>query len=107
MVDKIQLCKDNHKELSYIDVDGYKNISFNQICNWHKWLLDNQKKYFLENFYKVENDRLIGIPLFKDQSLKKPLPLTQEDIKSSLNKILNIIIQRGEKINDCLQFSIQ
>ena len=39
--------------------------SYKQIEEWHKWLIDNQQEYFLEEYYSVENNRLIGIPVFE------------------------------------------
>ena len=72
--------------------------SYKQIEEWHKWLIDNQQEYFLEEYYSVENNRLIGIPVFEGQTLKNPLPKTKKTIESAISRIINIIIRRGEKM---------
>lgn len=99
MVVKIQKHKDCQQDLNFVDVSGHKWMaSYKQIEGWHKWLIDNQQKFFLEEYYSVINDRLIGIPVFEGQTLEKPLPETKETIESAISRIINIIIRRGEKM---------
>lgn len=101
MVDKIQECIDNEDNLEYIEKGYKKIIKLEQLKNWKEWLINNQSVYCLNDFYSVTDDnKIVGTKLFNDQSLKCPLPQKKEDILESLNKIINILSKRAERMND-------
>ncbi|MDY3257410.1 MAG: hypothetical protein SOX14_03670 [Ruminococcus callidus] len=86
MINKIQQDKD------YDDV----------YMNWHRWFVDNREKYCLEPYYYIEKigteNKIVGIPLFKSQSLSSPFPKTPSDINECLEEILKRIKCRAKLI---------
>src|SRR5690625_1237557 len=84
MIDKIQSQIDKNEALNH---EG-QTISIDTLKVWKKWFIKNRKKYFFDEYYKVEDfggvKRIIGLPLFTSQSLKNPIPRTGDEVKQCL-----------------------
>lgn len=103
MADKIRFAIDNQQNLIYTDAYGVRlEASYNQVCQWHEWLIANRKTYCLEEYYVVSEGRIKGISLFKNQSLANPLPKTKEAVEAALDNALRIITERGKKMSRLL-----
>jgi|GEM_PF-1722680 len=102
MIDKIQKCVSDDTGLIYNTSNGESEISKEIIKKWHAWFLENKRKYFLDEFYYVtkegDQDILVGIPLFKGQSLENPMPNNLCEAKECLDNILYIIQNRALKM---------
>lgn len=102
MIDKIQECIDNNAELVYGDKYNEK-VGINELKKWKEWFITNQSVYCLNNFYMVtKENRIKGIQLFNGQSLSKPLPRTRDEIKEYLAKIIKLLENRGEMMNESI-----
>lgn len=101
MIDKIQKCIDKKLNLEYTENDYKKVIELEKLKIWKEWLIENQSVYCLNDFYSVTNDNKIeGTKLFKDQSLNNPLPKNRNDILESLEKIIDLLSKRAERMNN-------
>lgn len=102
MVDKIQECIDTKSNLEYVSDKQNKFIPNSKLNDWHNWLVENREKYCLEPYYyiKKENDetRIIGIPIFKAQSLKNPVPKSKGEVDECINEIIKRIRCRANLI---------
>ena len=102
MVDKIQECIDTKSNLEYVYDKQNKFIPNSKLNDWHNWLVENREKYCLEPYYyiKKENDetRIIGIPIFKAQSLKNPVPKSKGEVDECINEIIKRIRCRANLI---------
>lgn len=100
MVDKIQQCVQDECKFIYYEPEkkGDIVVPFNTIVNWHKWLVDNREKYCLDPYYKIENGKIAGIPLFENQSLENPIPMEADEVKVCLEAIINWINVRADLI---------
>lgn len=104
MVNKIQDQIDKHAIVSYKIGKEEKYIDVETFIKWQKWFIDNRERFFLEDYYYVikednGNERLIGIPLFRRQSLSYPTPLEKEEVKECLDNMIRIIKYRALKMN--------
>ena len=99
MVDKIEKCLEEN--IGILDKTSNKNISVRTLLEWKKFLINNREKFFLEDYYYVqkqnENEKIIGIPLFKTQSIKHPIP-NKEELEECIKEINKRIYNRGLKI---------
>ncbi len=106
MIDKIQECVEYNKEMQYQERNEKETIvDIETIKNWKKWFINNREKYCLQPYYyveqkEVEEPRIVGIPFFKKQSLKYPLPKEMEEVKECLTEILNRIKCRATLIEE-------
>lgn len=106
MIDYIQGQMDliiQKNESDEVVVNEKFNIKVSDIKNWHKWFIDNRKKYFLEEYYYIKNENnnviIKGIPLFKGQSLENPLPYDDESkLNECFGNILRITRYRALKM---------
>lgn len=102
LITKIQKC---------VSDSGESEISKDIIKKWHEWFLENRRKYFLEEFYYVtkeyDKDILVGIPLFKGQSLENPMPNNLSEAKECLDNILYIIQNRALKMACFLEQKVE
>lgn len=97
MIDKIQHCSDEEVGLEYVDFKG--NIycaSVGQIKEWHDWFKENRERYYLQDYYDIDGEILIGRALFSGQSLSNPIPKTAEEIHECAKKIIKIIRNREQ-----------
>lgn len=95
MVDKIQFCTDEGVALTYVDFKKDRYFaSIEQIKEWHNWLKENRERYYLQDYYDIDGERLIGHALFSAQSLSYPIPQTTEEIHECADNILKIIHNR-------------
>jgi len=96
MINKIQSCIDKRTFLE--NREG--NISLENLLNWQRWFIDNRTKYFLEEYYDVENGRLIAKKMFKDQSFNNPIPSETPEIIEYLDNILKRIKNRADQLSN-------
>ena len=64
-----------------------------------KWFLENRERYYLQDYYDIEENKLVGRPLFSTQSLNYPLPLRTEEIHECAKNIIKIIHNRETLMN--------
>lgn len=60
------------------------------------FLLKN--RYSLDDWYRVDNDRLVGIPVFEGQSHAHPVPTTVDEAVAALTETLRRIDSRAKTI---------
>lgn len=99
MIDKIQQCILLNTELKYGDNDK-KKISMKTLYKWRDWFICNRERYMLEEYYSIEEDtngnqQIIGIPMFKKQSLLYTIPRTEDELIECLNEMNRRIKARG------------
>ena len=81
MIDKIQYCLDEKVGIEYVDFKGHVYYaSIGQIKEWHNWFKENRERYYLQEYYDIDGEMLIGRALFSGQSLSNPIPETAEEI---------------------------
>ena len=111
MIDKIQTAIDTDcKYIEYEIKKEKKRINKKTLQEWHEWFIKNREKYSLQPYYIVKQidgkDKIIGIPLFKNQSLKYPCPRKKEEVTECLYEIISRTHKRAElmilRINDCI-----
>lgn len=99
MIDKIQRCVDDGKDLEYYSGKGNPQKIDNKIIkDWHSFFIKNQEKYCLSMYYQVNKNRINGIMFFKGQSLDYPCPQNKEDVEECLRNILDKINERADLI---------
>lgn len=102
MIDKIQECVDKDIDLQYVENKTLIKISIDTIIEWQKWFIANQKKYFLEDYYRIEDmnneKRIVGNPLFSKQKLSYPIPKSLDELKECLEEIDNRINARAKQM---------
>lgn len=95
MIDKLQICLDEGVGLEYMDYGGNVYCAcVEEIKMWHNWFRVNQEKYYLQDYYDIEDEKLVGRPLFSTQSLLNPIPQTAEEIHECAGNISRIIHNR-------------
>lgn len=95
MIDKIQFCIDKGVDLEYIDNESkVYYASIEEIKKWHEWFKINREKYYLQDYYDIDGERLIGRALFSTQSLSNAIPQTVEEIHECARNISRIIHNR-------------
>ncbi|MFY9177004.1 MAG: helix-turn-helix transcriptional regulator [Caldicoprobacterales bacterium] len=101
MIDKIQKCVSQQSEL--------EDVEDRVLQNWHSFFVENRRRYFLEDFYYVtkkdEKYILVGIPLFKGQSLENPMPNNLEEAKECLENIIKNIQNRALRMAYFLKYT--
>lgn len=103
MIDKVQNCINNNENLKYGD-EPYKIIEVEKLLEWKEWFVSNQISYCLNDIYIITKDEeIIGIKLFAEQSLEKPLPTNREEIKEYLKNIIKILRKRGKTMNESIR----
>lgn len=100
MIDKIQLCVDKNIGIEYVGCKDAADAV--QVKEWHKWFIDNRENYFLNEYYCIDGNNLIGRPMFATQSLRNPLPGTEEEIQECIDSLIRIIKNRGNLMNAIL-----
>ena len=73
------------------------------LYDWHNWLITNQGKFFLQDYYEIDGERLKGKTLFHEQSRLAPLPTKEEDIRICISNEINILKNRADKIQEKLK----
>lgn len=97
MIDKIQECFEQNKNLT--DKDNKTVIvSYETLKDWHKFFVENQEKYCLSMYYKVEGDKIQGIKFFKGQSFDTPCPIGEQQVKECLKNMVEKIHERACEI---------
>lgn len=101
MIDKLQYCIDNNVciDLNFKNDKIHANI--NKIREWHDWFKVNREKYFLQDYYYIDGERLIGRKLFASQSLLSPLPESDVEIRECIHNMVKIIKNRGHLMQSC------
>lgn len=101
MIDKIQKCVSQQSKL--------EDVEDSVLQNWHSFFVENRRRYFLEDFYYVtkkgEKYFLVGIPLFKGQSLENPMPNNLEEAKECLENIIKNIQNRALRMAYFLKYT--
>lgn len=64
------------------------------LMKWRQWLIEHRENSMLEDFYVVINDRLLGIPLFPEQSISKPVPCNEYELTCYFERIQTIYKSR-------------
>ncbi|MCD5410939.1 MAG: hypothetical protein LRZ93_04705 [Clostridiales bacterium] len=99
MIDKIQQCIDNKQSLKCYDFVKKKEyeVFLDVVKEWRQWFVDNRNKYLLEDYYVINGseEKIVGIRLFKKQSLLYPIPKTSDELKECLNEIFRRIEVRA------------
>lgn len=99
MVDKIEKCLGENVGIN--DKASGKSISVEELRKWKKFLISNRMKFFLEDYYYIqkqdENEKMIGIPMFKTQSLEHPIP-NKEELEECIKEMNKRIYNRGLRI---------
>lgn len=101
MIDKIQKHIDENYAITYNRNDT--KITVDELKEWRNWFVDNREKYCLQDYYYVisykdETKRLVGIPLFKGQSLEYPVPKREDEVKECLEEMLKRIETRAMRM---------
>lgn len=81
-----------------LEYDNNKIIEIGVLKEWKKWLIENVDKYCLSCYYKVEGDKLIGIPLFTGQSLDNPYPDNLDKVKECAGNMIKCITSRAGEL---------
>lgn len=111
MINKIQKCIKEEQNLKYGNGPN-DHICLDTLISWKNWFSSNREKFYLEDyFYIIKNDEgceeLIGIPLFKRQSLEVPVPENETEVNECLNNILRIIQTRAFKMSEQLKNNVK
>ena len=96
MIDKIQQCINDGTDLK--DNDSGIFVHNQKIKDWHSFFIKNQEKYCLSMYYTVNDDKLCGIPLFKEQSLSRPCPMKEQEVERCLRNMVQNISNRADLI---------
>lgn len=96
MIDKIQRCVDKGSNLKYSNTS--EEVDNETIKKWHSFFIENQEKYCLSMYYKIEDKKIVGNPLFEGQSLSYPCPLEKEEVEECLKNMLDKINERADLI---------
>lgn len=97
MVDKIQDCIDKKEDLKYDS--SYKPVKLERLKEWKNWFIDNQKIYCLEDFYYVEEGKIIGKKLFEGQGLYHPYPTNTKELKDCLSEMICRLYKRAKDMS--------
>lgn len=103
MIDKIEDCIDSNKDLIYYSGKYKYTIKLEKLNEWKNWFIKNQKAFHLTDYYLIENDKIIGKPLFENQSLSYPIPLTKEEIRNCVKETVRRIKNRANSISKDLK----
>lgn len=106
MIDKIQKCmeeresgKKEDQEIAFEYGNEKKPVNYGTIKSWHTWFINNREKAFLQDYYDVENGKLLkGKQLFKEQFLNHPVPETPDEVARCLNEMIRRILKRAERM---------
>lgn len=103
MVDKIQACVDEGKELQYGN-EPNKIVKLEQLKEWHSWFKNNQSVYCLDGFYEITDDgNLKGVKLFENQSLNNVFPKDEKEIIQYLQSMKELLYKRGKAMNKSIR----
>lgn len=103
MVDKIQACVDEGKELQYGN-EPNKIVKLEQLKEWHSWFKNNQSVYCLDGFYEITDDgNLKGVKLFENQSLNNVFPKDKKEIIQYLQNMKELLYKRGKAMNKSIR----
>lgn len=103
MVDKIQACVDEGKELKYGN-EPNKTVKLEQLKEWHSWFKNNQSVYCLDGFYEITDDgNLKGVKLFENQSLNNVFPKDKKEIIQYLQNMKELLYKRGKAMNKSIR----
>lgn len=103
MVDKIQACVDEGKELQYGN-EPNKIVKLEQLKEWHSWFKNNQSVYCLDGFYEITDDgNLKGVKLFENQSLNNVFPKDEKEIIQYLQNMKELLYKRGKAMNKSIR----
>ena len=103
MVDKIQACVDEGKELKYGN-EPNKTVKLEQLKEWHSWFKNNQSVYCLDGFYEITDDgNLKGVKLFENQSLNNVFPKEKKEIIQYLQNMKELLYKRGKAMNKSIR----
>lgn len=91
MIDKIQKCLDENKDLTYFYNNKSIVVDLKTLEDWHSWFVKNRERYCLSLFYSYDDTsgRLIGNPLFDGQSLDNVMPKTEKEIFTCINNFID------------------
>ena len=99
MIDKIQSSIDDKKDL---ECQNY-TVKLKDLIKWRDWFIEYRKVYCLEEFYTVENNRIIGTPLFKGQSLEECNTTDEMKLKECLNTFVERLKNRATAMSKQLR----
>ncbi len=102
MIDKIQQCIDNKEKLIYKSNGKLQKVDEDRLIEWHDWFVKNREIYCLEPYYNIQKVdgrfKIMGIPLFQNQSLVNSCPTNEDEVKECLNEIIKRIRYRAKLI---------
>ncbi|APM40977.1 hypothetical protein [Clostridium kluyveri] len=102
MIDKIENCIANKICQKYKYNGNPVTVSLNVLESWKEFFLQNREKFLLEEYYFVIEQngikKMIGIPLFKTQSLSHTIPLSEEEFKECIEEMNRRIKTRGTRM---------
>ena len=95
MIDKIEWCIEKNLDLEY---GNQNSICIEKLKEYKDWLIRNKETLFLEEFFSINDGKLVGIALFEGQTLEKPLPTNTAELTACLDNIIYILDKRLKKI---------
>lgn len=97
-VDLIELALSDDAEI----ICGDSRISKATLIIWEKFLKENMVELSLESEYYFDQElgKLIGIPLFDNQSLINPTPMNDIEFNEMLNNSISRLRKRGLKLSN-------
>lgn len=98
MIDKIQECVDEGLNLKYSNTS--EEVDNETIKKWHSFFVENQEKYCLSMYYKIEDKKIVGNPFFKGQNFSHPYPTNNDELKMCLETIKKNINNRADLLFD-------
>lgn len=100
MIDKIQECVDKDKELNLKDSNTSVKVNNETIKKWHSFFIENQEKYCLSMYYKIEDKKIVGNKFFEGQKLSNPYPTSKDELKMCLETMKKNINNRADLLFD-------
>lgn len=97
MIDKIQECVEQNKNLTDTDKKTVI-VRWETLKAWRDFFVENQEKYCLSMYYKVEGDKIQGIKFFEGQSFDTPCPIGEQQVKECLKNMVEKIHERACEI---------
>lgn len=98
MIDKIQECVDEGLNLKHSNTS--EEVDNETIKKWHSFFIENQEKYCLSMYYKIEDKKIVGNPFFKGQNFSHPYPTNNDELKMCLETIKKNINNRADLLFD-------
>lgn len=95
-VDAIELALENNQSIIVNDKDI---INVDTLKDWKNFLFKNLHNFGLEDYIRLDKSgRLVGIPIFSEQTLEYPVPRKVEEYNEMLVNTINRLENRARKL---------